>query len=544
MSTKSQRMEANFSTHEDTQVIAALSALARSINVATTYGTHHPAFEQTIENTHANMTQLFSHRKKIHLGAFNGTLSIDQVPVTSSGALIKSLEQRLIRLQITNLRLVRGISGEELRKLAELLACKESKEFSAGIGQSDLRHIKADDIHYEAIHEGQRVANESDLAGVGSGSVLVLEDEGSDQQAMDENSVHVDQIIAFLKGDIDHADADIGAELSEAASDPDHLAKLIMESVAIRQSRTDLSGESLGDIVLGCLRRTFDCLRQQPAFKSSEGVADLRKSLLLLEETILDKMRAFAGEADPELDRQIVQAVREMDENLGFETAAKQYIEQQQAMEKNKEQLQSFIQSKGSAMATELLSDTDFPSSEWRRIVVESQRSARASMADGLNNLVEVFEKIESLAKSDQTDEDRMRDLIGQASHGLDDTLFSTREKLEVLSRQLTEEDTGTIGGQGLSMSRNELLSSISEVAQELIQPLTAINASVEMMLHGYVGSVTDEQHDMLTMAHHSGDHLRFLMDELIAIVGCPMNRGVDGRFHTTSEKVALMNQK
>jgi hypothetical protein len=90
-------------------------------------------------------------------------------------------------------------------------------------------------------------------------------------------------------------------------------------------------------------------------------------------------------------------------------------------------------------------------------------------------------------------------------------------------------------------MSRSELLASLAEVAQELMQPLTAINASLEMMLHGYVGEISEDQQDLLTLASNSGEHLKYLMDMLIEIVGCPINKGVDDRFHTTSEQVQLM---
>jgi signal transduction histidine kinase len=92
-------------------------------------------------------------------------------------------------------------------------------------------------------------------------------------------------------------------------------------------------------------------------------------------------------------------------------------------------------------------------------------------------------------------------------------------------------------------MNRKELLFSISEVAQELMQPLTAMNATLEMLSGGYVGDVTPEQQKMLLLAYNSGDHLRHLMEELIAIVGFPTNKGTDKRFHTTSDEVAKLQQ-
>ena len=532
-----------FQPLDDQLLNAALTALGRSINIISTYGNRHPAFEQSIASAHDAMQELLSDRKKVSIGAVNGNLTVDQIPVIASGTLLKSLERRLMRLRITGLQLARNTPKDELSQLVELLATNEAEDFDAGLGQASLSHITCKKTHYEVVHDGQTVANKEDLAGAAGNGVLVLED-GLEGGGDGGSSVHVDQIVAFLKGDVESDEGHMGEELSELASDPNRLGEIIMESVAIRQQASELSGESLSDVVLGCLRRTFDGLHKQPAFQGSKGIANLQKSLLLLEESMLDKMRLLAGDADPELDRQIVQAVREMDEKLGFELAANQYVEHREALEENTNQLKSYVQEKGVDEAENLLADTDFPPSDWRRIVVDSREAGGTPppIAAGLNTLATVFEKLESLMKSDKTDGNRMKALLGQASDNLDDSLDSTKEKLQVLSKQL--DDTGTIGGQGKEMSRKELLSSIAEISQELMQPLTAISASLEMMIGGYVGEVTLEQRNMLGIANNSGAHLTFLMQELIAIVGCPTNKGIDDRFHTTSEEVVLLEKE
>lgn len=542
-----------FQPIEDSLLLDALNALGRSINIVSTYGNHHPAFQQAIAAALISVQTLFIDRKKVNIGAFNGVMTVDEIPILAIGTLLKSLERRLVRLQITSLRIAQGISEPELTKLAELLACNEVENFNAGMNQAGLAHIATEKTRFQAVREGQSVANNGDLAGAGGHGVLVLDDDlGGDSSGTGQGgaSVHVEQIVAFLKGDIDHDADGVGDALNELASDPARLGQMIMESVSIRQAASELSGESLSDVILGCLRRTYDGIRKQPAFQSSEGVADLKKALLLLEENILDKMRDLAGDSNPEMDRQIVQAIREMDENLGFELAANQYMEHREAIEENKKQLQSYVKAKGVGMAEELLDNTGFPSSDWRRIVVESQHSPNGSqpppIAAGLSTLTMVFEKLENLMRSNDSDASKMKDLLGQANHNLDDTLDSTKEKLEHLSVQLlnSNEDTGTIGGQAAKMDRKELLSSIAEIAQELMQPLTAISASLEMMLGGYVGTINLEQRTILDLANNSGAHLSFLMRELIAIVGCPTNKGTDDRFHTTSEQVVLMEQK
>jgi hypothetical protein len=545
-------MQTNHTEHifkklDDVDLIAALNELSRTINIISTYGKNHPAVQQAANTAEHAMQVLFTKRRRVVIGNFNGTLTIDEGPVTATGTLLKSLERRLTRLRITGLRISKGISLKELVKLAELLSSKEAKTYSAGIQKSNLTHINSEDISFHAVRENQSVADNSEIVGMGGNGVLVLEDEEvsvEEAESQAPPTVHVEQIVAFLKGDIDIEDENMGEEMVKAISDPARLGQMIMESVSIRQSTSGLAGESLGDIVLGCLRRTYDGLRTQASFQNKEGTANLQKALLLLEESMLEKMRQLTGEANPELDRKIVQAIQEMDEGLSFELAARQYIEHRDAIEQNKQELQSFLKNRGTQTAEALLQNTDFPTTDWRRIVLESGQAANPPIAAGLNSLAKVFEKLEKLMKSQDSTGTRLRDLLGEATNNLDGTIDSTREKLDMLSQQLQEFDTGTIGGEGRTMNRKELLSSISEVAQELMQPLTAINASLEMMLQGYAGTVTADQQELLGLAANSGEHLKFLMNELINIVGLPTNKGVDNRFHTTSDQVVLLQSE
>ncbi len=530
---------------DDPLVLRALNAIGRSINLMSTYGNRHPAFLSAISDAMLPVQSLFLDRQKIVIGTFNGVMTIDDVPVITYGVLLKSLERRLVHLRIKGLRISRGISEEELIKLVELLTENEAETFQTEIAQGEFSHVVPQETHLQNVREDEVVASKEDLAGIGTNGVLVIDDDelsSSYSGGDDGATVHVEQIVAFLKGDVSCEESGVGEML---AADPDSLGQLIMESVVIRQAATELNGESVGDIVLGCLRRTYEGLRQQPAFQSSEGMVKLKKSLLLLEESMLEKMRSLAGDTYPELDRQIVQTFREMDEDLGFELAANQYVAHKEALKEDEQTLLSYVQAKGVEMAEGLISDTEFPASEWRRIVVESHRpeesESASSMIAGLDALSSVFEKLETLVKSKGTDERQIDDLFGQANESLDETLYSTQEKLELLSAHLGDvgSDTGTIGGQAMVMDRKELLSSISEIAQELMQPLTVITASLELLLSGDSGAFNHDQMAMLEMASNSGRHLAFLMNKLIEIVGCPVNTGVDDRFHTTSEQLA-----
>lgn len=544
-----------FNAIEDPVLSNVIKELGRTINLVTTYGPNHPAAESAVEGVYDALKSLFADHNKITIGAYNGILTVDDVPVRSVGALQKSLERRLARLHITGLRINRGISVQDLVQLSELLSANEPDAFHTGLARSEIANVETEHSRLQAVREGQTVVDEqdlagmvssSDLAGMGNDGVLVLEDESEKTEPKaDESNLHVDQIVAFLKGDVDVSEGNVGEELTELASDPARLAKMIVESVAIRQSVPTLAGESLNDIILGCLRRTYNGLRKQSTFNSPEGKVELLKALMLLEESVLDSMRDLLGDENPELDRVIVQAIHEMKENINFEITAAQYIETRDAIERNKQQMQQFIQARGAGIAESLLEGSGFPGADWRKIVIDSGQGGKgeagSALTAGLSKLATVFEKLEHLMKSKTADGSMVKDLLGQANHNLDDTLENTKEKLAVLSQQIIENGAATIGGQARGMSREELLAALSEVTQELMQPLTAINASLEMMLNGFVGDFTGEQNDLLTLASNSGEHLKFLMNMLIDIVGCPTNKGVDPRFHTTSEEVVLM---
>ena len=175
MQSRENKTDRMFLPIEDPAVRDALNALGRSINIIATYGSHHPAFQQAISTALVSMQTLFIDRKKITVGAFDGMMSVDEVPVSIDGILMKSLERRLVRLRITGLRIARGISEAELTNLVELLASKEAEDFNAGIIRANFPHIAHEATRFQAVHENEIVASKGDLAGAG-GNGMMLDD--------------------------------------------------------------------------------------------------------------------------------------------------------------------------------------------------------------------------------------------------------------------------------------------------------------------------------------------------------------------------------
>lgn len=513
--------------NDDPALTKALNELGRVVNLISTYGKHHRAAKDSIPRTLAALNQLFENRKSILIGVFNGIMTVDGQMIKTEGSLQKSLERRLVRLNITGLRLAKGISEDELQKLIELLSVNSGEAFEKELSDNSLEHINTEQTQYRAVQENQTVANKSDLLGMYNDGVLVLDD---DLSSPPPNDLHIDQIIAFLKGDIGANEST--EPLKAAATNPDQLGCLIMEAAAIRQSASTLAGESFNDIILGCLRRTYDGLRKQTEFQTPKGKAELKKALLLLEKSLLDKMRTLTGAEDSELDRKIDQAIRGMNDSLDLEIAAAEYMEHSEAVKISKAQLHDLIQRQGYESSKEVLKEAGLPSSEWHKIIVENTKTAEhlpPSLSDGLNTLTSLFEQLERLMES-QPEEAQVKNLLQRANENLSSSADSTKEKLEALS--------STIGGYAQNMPHEELLTTMAEITQELMQPLTAVNISLEMLLRGYVGTMSLEQIDLLSIASRSVEHLEFLMEMLLEIVGCPRNKGTDSRFHTTSDRV------
>jgi hypothetical protein len=302
---------------DDAALAKALNELGQVVSLISTYGRHHRAAKESIPRTLAALNSLFSGRRSILIGVFNGIMTVDGQMIKTEGSLQKSLERRLVRLNITGLRLSKGISEDELHKLIELLSVNTGEAFEKELCDSSLKHINTEHTQYCAVQPDQTVAKKSDLLGTYNDGVLVIDDGLS---VPCQNDLHVEQIIAFLKGDIGANESP--QQLKTAATNPDQLGGLIMEAAAIRQSTSNLSGESLNDIILGCLRRTYEGLRKQSESQTKEGKTELKKALLLVEKSLLDKMRTLTGAEDSELDRQIDQAIRGMNDSHDFEIAA------------------------------------------------------------------------------------------------------------------------------------------------------------------------------------------------------------------------------
>jgi hypothetical protein len=527
----------------DAVIDSILQVLGRVLNVAAVYGEKHQVTLNMLDEAYDSLEEFFSTRTAISLGAFQGSMTVDGRPVHVTGALKKGLEKRLVNLHITGLKISKGITRDEFRRLVDMLNQGEEEAFKKALASSGIEHIGSEETTYQPVRKDEKVVAMSEKKSRLSGMDDEINAYFEAQQRAANSGAQVQQIVAFLKGDVGGS-SEAQSALAEVANDPAKLAELILESTAVRSSAQTLQGETLADVVLGCLRKTYDSLKIQPDYQGEKGQESLKKAMLLLERSVLDRMRSYFGASDPIQDERIKNAVRSMNEDMELEMLAASFMGQRDAVRKSTEKIVSYIKERGVDQAKTQFGAADLSPAEWRKMVVQSKRpdgsgtgsgggDAEFSLGANLGTLGMVLEKLEALMRTDHPAQLDVASLVEKAEASVSGLTECTEKKInslsEIIQGDMPEEKT--IGGSAINMRASDLLATLAEIAQELAQPLTAINTSLEMVLNGYVGEVSEEQKSLLTLANGSGEHMHYLMDQLQAIVGYPTNLGVDKRF-------------
>jgi hypothetical protein len=492
-----------------------LISLGRALGTVSVYGLAHPSVEQILDQTFNELKLALQNKKSIAIGTFNGTLTVNEEPVIARDVPIRTLEKRLVALKVSHLALTSGLDRDELKQLLAALCAPSDTQMKESISSANLSHIEMSDVKYVALRDGEK------KAGKGRGK---KGDGGGNGDSGDETvNVNVSQIVAFLKG----ADGSAAA-VKEMLSDPERLGQIIMEAAAIRQTAVSVhDGESLADIVVGCLRRTYGGLRKEKEFQSTQGKVNLTKAMMLLEKTVLDKIHAALGAQHPEIDRRIFDAIRKMEDEQQFEMLAAHYFDQRRKLDKAEDKLVESIKKNGPDKAMELSAGQDIPLKDWQRLMVKAGVEPAANsggMGGGLDMsaLAVVLEKLEDLMQIQSRDPEQVKTAVSVTRNGFDNYANRIETRIQELEGQVElRKKTGlTVEDHAGHLNREELMMEVSKLTLALLQPLTVVNASVESALRHAKQGI---QKDLLDLAYESGKRMHSLADRLMKLVGYPV---------------------
>lgn len=496
-----------------------LISLGRGLGTVAVYGTAHPSVEQIIDQTFEELQNALKNRKAIAIGTFNGTLTVDEEPVIARDVPIRTLEKRLVSMKVSHLALTRGLTRTELKKLLSALCAPNDVQMKDTLSEGGLDHIEISDVKYVALRDGEHKT--------GKGSGGGAEGPAAETGAPAISQVKFSQITAFLKGE---TSSEAPGDLKKMLSDPERLGQMIMEAASIRQSAVAAeNGESLADIVIGCLRRTYGGLRKEAEFQSAQGKVNLTKAMMLLEKNVLDKIHAAFGVRHPEIDRRIFDAIREMEEEQQFEMLTAHYFDQRRKLDKTEEKLIESIQKQGAEKAGKQIGAQDVPVKDWQRLMVKAGLETPAGAGNGgtgsgldMGALAVVLEKLEGLMQIESSDPDQIKTAVSVTRNGLANYTSRIENRIQELEGQihLGGPKSPTVEDHAEHLSREDLMLEVSKLTLALLQPLTVVNASVEAALRY---AKEDAQKDLLDLAFESGKRMQSLTKRLMTLVGYPV---------------------
>ena len=382
-----------------------------------------------------------------------------------------------------------------------------------------MAHVQAKSLVYQLVSEEDIVVNKSELENALSGAG------GGAGDGAGGGGNGVEEIVAFLKG----AAGPMSMDIEQVASDTQQLADLILKAAEVSPEKARLEGsETLGDIVVGCLRRAYKGMLQDPASKSQQGKKTIAKTLMLLQEDILKGLHDLAGPAADEIAGIVGEAVDEMNSELQVDALASDYVKKRKGIETTEKKILRFMKTAGrdnleaSEALREKLIEGGLDAEDWQQLLVKNAEAAIAKAggavagAEALGALLAEMNGLldpRKVAAGETLPEPQVNHLVTQLEQEVAVVTADAEQKLDQLAKRLREKP---------EMSREAMLAMLAEIGQEICQPLAVITCAVDMIRGKALGPVTPPQDEMLTLAAESGARLEMLANKVIEISGVP----------------------
>ena len=501
--------------------IEFMKLLGRVLSSADLYGLDHKMTVGSLEESFDVLTKVFEQENCLDLNMVENRLFINGLPLEIKNPLVSAFIDRLRTLDIAGFRLSKGMSADEYVRLLLLFTSRggdEDNTFADAVTNSGLEHVTAKTSTIQVVEEGQVVVDEDQVSG--------SEDGGYDDPS-------VKQIVAFLKGGASSGPPESLGDIDTAANNADKLADLIMEAVTIRQRSQPAGGESLGDLVVGCLRRTFDGLSSGRAAKTKKGKKQLSKTLAVLEKSVLERLRAVAGEDYQQAAEELSEAAETLQDEVKMDAVTSEFLKKQAAAEASEARIIRMMKSKGldnlgEAGLKERLMEGGLTESGWQKLVVESGMSdgdvpnTGADTGSDAGMLAGVLEQFTTLMESVKdmpdlgSDSSEVDNSLEEIKTQVDGAIDKTDRKIDKLAEAKEKKSVGN------------MLELLPEIVQELCQPLSVINCTIDMARARSFGEMSNNGLNMFELAADSGKRLQKLIDRLADICGMPDTMGPD----------------
>ena len=327
------------------------------------YGREHGVTKKATSDSFDVLTRVMTTYERVTFAIADDDLLINGHVFPQKNPLVQKFARYLIDLELSSLALTRGMDRADFDSLIEIMNTSPEELLKAGgvgsvISGSGLSHVGTKSVVYREIAEDDVVLTKDEFEGL---------DEGGGEA-----------VLAFLKGDVSEDDENVLRSIQDMASDADKLTELILRAAEVQAESADVEGgETFANLVVGCLRRAYEGILQDPALKTQRGKKELTKTLMLVEKQLLDKMRDSGHEVEGAMVDVVTDAVEGMTDELKMDSLAAEYVKKRGAVETSEDRILRYIRSKGSdergqEELKEKLLEGGLSEAGWRELVVRS----------------------------------------------------------------------------------------------------------------------------------------------------------------------------
>ena len=458
---------------------------------------------------------------ELYLRLLGGELNAAGMLFNASDPDVEPLAGQLDALGVPALAILKGMTDDEYGHLLEILGARPAEldllgGFQAFAAKIGVTHAVARNIVLREVAEDDVV--------VKKGRAAAAVPAAGEERA---------GLVAFLKDG--EGGGDTAREtLSRIQDDAEGVGGLILDAA---REAADM-GQAIGEAV----RRAFDCWTKSPAARTQKGKKELARFVGRLQDWL--KLNAPEG---VQASTAVAETFDDIGDELKMDTLATEYLRKRKAISDSEARILRYIRRKGREGIEESelerrLVEGGLEGSDWRDLLVRSGVAGTGGSEEAVRFLSQRLFLLESVLREQgpQTAEDpaKLASDLKRIAVDVDAMVIDTNRKVQDIIDEYRQEDAaieaGAVDAAGVplrkSMPRRALYEKLSEIGQELCQPLSVINCSISMITSGRLGVVTGGQVDMLNLAVESAQKLKQIVDSLMEMTGMPKGLEPDAK--------------
>jgi len=483
--------------------------------------------KQTLQESHSVIATVLEKLERLRFTADSHEIKVNGDTYEAGTVHVKALAAHLSTLEGCNFTFAKGLTLEEFISFMDVICKSESDLLVLGglidaVTKCNFQHVTSKRVILKEVSDEEVIVSKIEI----------------EATAAEERKRIESDVLSFLTAPAAapgaEADTEKASSLRKAVQNSEQMANLIMQTVDKKQGGgAAVDKQQVTQIVVECLDRAFAALLDDPFSKTQKGKKAIAGALQRLEKELLTKMQVAP---EQEESQQVTTAVERMTERLKMDSVVQEYSKKLKALEESEKRILRFIKLQGldKKQDPELekrLSEEGVDVSDWHRLLAlgrdDEGHTAVTQLAQLIGHLEADVTALQE--KPDSVSAEKITNELRQVNSEVRVVTERTREKIDGLIEAVNADMAAVAGLEKeaektglLKMPRKRMLVLLTEVVQELKQPLVVIGCAMDMLKAKALGEVNPAQMEMLQMTEESAIRIKTLIDNLEAIAGQP----------------------